>query len=87
MYRLKVGDKYCSLNTNLHVDGVAIPDSPSREAAHVCEHVNTANAIIRRTNDLKGEIRGSMFAEWPKFKPVLFEGGVEHEEFLVEESE
>jgi hypothetical protein len=80
MYRLKVGEHYCSLNTHLHTEGVAIPDC-SRRQAEVVEHVNTANAIIRRTHTLREDVKKSMLSDFVGFKPLLFEGMVEHEEF------
>ncbi len=85
MYRLKVGERYCSLDTRMHEDGVAIPDV-DRASAHVVRHINTANAIIARTHRLRDEVKGSMLADWPKFKPLLFDGRLEHEEFEVEEA-
>lgn len=84
-YRLMVGQKYCTLNHELHADGVAIPNAKTIEDAAVIEHVNTANAIIKRPHNLRDEISKSMYADWPKFAPIKFSGYVEHEEFQVQE--
>ncbi len=83
-YRLKVNAAYCSLNYEFHADGVAIPDTDLL-GAHVCDHVNTANAIAKRTHELRDNVKKSMLSDWPKFKPLDFSGYVTTEEFLVDE--
>lgn len=83
-YRLKVGDKYCTLDTYFHADGVAIPNSPNMEQGVVIGHVNTAKAIIRRTHELRDHVKKSMLFDFPKFRPLLFDGSVMSEEFAVQ---
>lgn len=63
-YRLKVGDRYCTLNRHFHAEGVAIPDAADIDGAAVINHSLTARAIILRTHKLQAEVAGSWRARW-----------------------
>lgn len=83
MFRVRVGDKYCSLNTDFHELGVAIPDT-DLAGAHVFKTRVGAAYSIDRMHEARKKADGSMYPEFKGWTPLRFSGVLEVEEFQVE---
>ena len=84
-FRVKVGDKYCSLSHQFHELGTVHPDR-TLETAHVFNTSVMAENCIERTVSAQASIRSSLYPNYKGFDPLRFEGIPAIEEFQIEEA-
>lgn len=82
-FRVKVGEKYCSLSRDFHELGTVHPDA-TQETAHVFHTSVMAGNCIERTASAQASIRTSLYPDSKLFDPLRFEGTPQIEEFHEE---
>lgn len=82
-FRVKVGDKYCSLSRDFHELGTVHPDT-TQDKAHVFNTSVMAQNCIERALSAQASIRTSLYPDCKLFDPLRFEGTPTIEEFQEE---
>lgn len=85
-FRVKMGNKYCSLNTDFHELGVSIPDTDV-DGAHIFKTRVAAGNAIDRMQEARKKADTSMYPDFKGWAPLRFTGILEVEEFQTEDDE